>query len=117
MGLDVIGAGWGRTGTESLKAALELLGFGRCYHAFELIARTRHVPHWRALSRGEKPDYDDLFRGFRSAVDFPAARYYREFAAQYPAAKVVLSVRDPQEWYQSASKTILKGIPGPLRFA
>ena len=49
MGLEVIGAGWGRTGTESLKAALEMLGFGRCYHMFELLARTRHVRHWKAL--------------------------------------------------------------------
>jgi len=117
MALQVIGAGWGRTGTESLKAALEQLGFGRCYHAFELMARTRHVRHFRALSRGEQPDYDDLFRGFRSAVDFPVARYYRELAAHYPEAKVVLSVRDPAEWYASASKTILRGVPAPLRFA
>jgi hypothetical protein len=105
-GLRVIGAGWGRTGTESLKAALELLGFGRCYHAFEMIARARHVRHWKALARGEQPDYDDLFRGFQSAVDFPVARYYRELAARFPEAKVVLSVRDPAEWYGSASKTI-----------
>ena len=116
-GLKVIGAGWGRTGTESLKAALEMLGFGRCYHAIELISRTRHVPHWQALARGDRPDYGDLFRGFQSAVDFPVARYYRELAEQYPDAKVVLSVRDPAEWYGSASKTILRGIPGPLRFA
>ncbi len=116
-GLRVIGAGWGRTGTESLKAALEMLGFGRCYHAFEMIARARHVRHWKALARGEQPDYDDLFRGFQSAVDFPVARFYRELAARYPDAKIVLSVRDPAEWYGSASKTILRGVPGPLRFA
>jgi hypothetical protein len=115
-GLRVIGAGWGRTGTESLKAALEMLGFGRCYHAFEMMARMRHVRHWKALARGEQPDYDDLFRGFQSAVDFPVARFYRELAARYPEAKVVLSVRDPGEWYESASKTILRGIPGPMRF-
>jgi hypothetical protein len=115
MALEVIGAGWGRTGTESLKAALEMLGFGTCYHMFELLRRTRQVKHWEALARGERPDYDDLFRGFRSAVDFPAAKYYRELAAEYPNAKVVLSVRDPASWYESASKTILRGIPPPMR--
>lgn len=115
MALEVIGAGWGRTGTESLKAALEELGFGRCYHMFELIQRTRQTRHWVALSRGEEPDYDDLFRGFRSAVDFPAARHYRELAAHYPEAKVVLSTRDPEAWYASASKTILQGVPKPMR--
>lgn len=114
MALDVIGAGWGRTGTESLKEALEILGYGRCYHMFELLKRTRHVPRWEALSRGERPDYEDLFRGFRSGVDFPIAKYYRELAAEYPNAKVILSVREPSAWYRSASKTILRGVPRPM---
>lgn len=111
MGLEVIGAGWGRTGTESLKEALETLGFGSCYHMYELLRRTRHVPHWEALSRGERPDYEDLFRGFRSAVDFPAAMFYRELAEEYPDAKVILSVRDADAWYRSASSTIFRGTP------
>lgn len=111
MPLQVIGAGWGRTGTESLKAALEILGFGRCYHMFELLKRTRQVVHFEKLARGERPDYDDLFRGYRSAVDFPVALHYRELLAEYPDAKVILTVRDPDAWYASASKTILRDFP------
>jgi hypothetical protein len=117
MALEVIGAGWGRTGTESMKEALELLGFGRCYHMFELGKRTRQVPEWQKLFRGERPDYDELFRGFRSAVDFPACIFYQRFAEEYPDAKVVLTVRDPEAWWKSASSTILKGAPPGLRMA
>ena len=111
MALKVIGAGWGRTGTESLKKALEILGFGKCYHAFELIKDGKRIVYWEQLARGEKPDYDKLFEGYQSAVDFPAALYYKEFMAQYPNAKVILSYREAEDWYESASKTILKALP------
>src|SRR5262249_39753399 len=108
MSLKVIGAGWGRTGTESLKKALEILGFGKCYHAFELMKHTDHVVYWEQLARGEKPDYEKLFNGYQSSVDFPACMYYREFMQQYPDAKVLLSVRDADQWYHSAINTIFK---------
>ncbi|MFI5134742.1 MAG: sulfotransferase family protein [Chitinophagales bacterium] len=108
MSLKVIGAGWGRTGTESLKKALEILGFGKCYHAIELLKHTQHVVYWEQLQRGEKPDYEKLFDGYQSSVDFPACIYYKEFLAEYPDAKVILSVRDKDKWYESAMKTILK---------
>src|ERR1043165_4691710 len=114
MALKVIGAGWGRTGTESLKKALEMLGYDKCYHMFELIKDGKRVEYWEQLHRGEKPDYDKLFEGFQSCVDFPACMYYKEFMAQYPDAKVVLSYRDPESWWKSASNTILKPIPGAL---
>ncbi len=109
-GLKVIGAGFGRTGTESLKIALEQLGFGKCYHAFEILPE--HLPEWKKLQRGEVPDYGLLFKGFQSCTDFPAALYYKEFTKQYPNAKVVLTVRDPDKWFDSASKTIFRRIPG-----
>jgi hypothetical protein len=109
--LKVIGAGLGRTGTESLKMALEQLGFGACYHMFELMKHPEQLPEWEKLNRGETPDYDFLFRGYQATADFPAALYYREFMAQYPEAKVVLTVRDADKWYDSASKTILRKIP------
>lgn len=113
--LKVIGAGLGRTGTESLKKALELLGFGACYHMFELtMKRPEHLPEWEKLARGEKPDYERLFGGYQSTTDFPACIYYREFMAQYPQAKVVLTVRDADKWYDSAAKTIFRGVPAPL---
>lgn len=111
MALEVIGAGFGRTGTESLKEALEKLGFGRCDHMFELLKSTHRVEHLEALDRGEDVDFETLFDGFRSAVDFPYAMYYRELMAAYPDAKVVLSVRDADAWYDSAIKTIFRGLP------
>lgn len=111
MGLKVIGAGWGRTGTESLKKALEILGFGKCYHMFELIRNGDDVAFWEQLSKGKSPDYQKLFDGYQSAVDFPACLYYREFMIQYPDAKVILSYRDPEKWYASARKTIFKPLP------
>lgn len=111
MTLKVIGAGFGRTGTESLKAALEQLGFGPCDHMFELIKSTSRVRHLEALHRGEPCDFDALFDGFNAAVDFPFALYYRQLMAAYPDAKVVLTVRGAEAWYASASKTILRDVP------
>ena len=108
-GLKVIGAGFGRTGTESLKMALEQLGFGKCYHAFEILPE--HLPEWKKLQRGEVPDYTLLFKGYQSCTDFPAAVYYRELMKQYPNSKVILTTRDPQKWHDSASKTIFRKIP------
>jgi len=111
MGLKVIGAGWGRTGTESLKKALEILGFGKCYHMFELIRNGEDIIFWEELNKGNTPDYEKLFEGYQSAVDFPACLYYREFMVQYPEAKVILSYRDAEQWYASARKTIFRPLP------
>lgn len=113
--LKVIGAGLGRTGTESLKKALEILGFGACYHMFELtIKHPEHLPEWEKLIAGEKPNYEFLFDGYQSTADFPACMFYQEFMEQYPQAKVVLTVRDADKWYDSASKTIFKGVPASV---
>jgi hypothetical protein len=106
MPLQVIGAGLGRTGTLSLKAALEALGFGACYHMIELLTHPEQIPYWEAASRREPVDWDALFQGYRSAVDYPACRYYPELMEQYPEAKVVLTVRDPQRWWESVRETI-----------
>lgn len=112
--LKVVGAGLGRTGTESLKMALEQLGFGPCYHMFELLKNPAHLPEWQKLRRGEMPDYGLLFQNYQSCTDFPAAMFYREFMQRYPEAKVVLTVRDADKWYDSAAKTIFRGFPKPL---
>ncbi len=111
MSLEVIGAGFGRTGTESLKAALEILGYGRCDHMSELVKSTWRIEHLEALQRKEPANLEALFDGFRSAVDFPFAMYYRELMAAYPEAKVVLTVRDKDAWYDSARRTIFRGLP------
>ncbi|MGW4642872.1 sulfotransferase family protein [Sphaerisporangium sp. NPDC004334] len=104
----VIGAGFGRTGTLTLKTALERLGFGPCHHMTEVIGDSRQVRRWLAVSRGETPDWDSVFAGYRSCVDWPAAAYWRELAAHYPEAKIVLTVRDPARWLDSMRATILK---------
>jgi len=117
MALQVIGAGFGRTGTASLKAALETLGYGRCYHMFEFMEHPEHARYWDAASRDRPVAWDELFEGYRATVDWPGCTFYRELMAAYPDAKVVLSVRDPERWFESASKTIFtapRGGPGLL---
>lgn len=106
MPIQVIGAGLGRTGTLSLKAALEELGFGKCYHMVEVFGRMEDARVWDAAARGEPVDWDALFDGYRSTVDWPSCAFYRELMEKYPDAKVVLTVRDPEKWYESARNTI-----------
>ena len=110
MALKIVGAGFGRTGTLSLKSALERLGFGPCYHMFEVVERPAHIEMWHRLAHGGSMDWDLLFKDFQSAVDWPAARYWRELADYYPDAKVLLSVRDPEGWYKSVTDTIYRGL-------
>ena len=106
MGLEVIGAGFGRTGTMSLKLALEQLGFGPCYHMSEVFKNPRAPEYWAAAAEGKSVEWDVVFDGYRSAVDWPSADYWRELATHYPEAKVILTVRDPESWYRSTQDTI-----------
>ncbi len=119
MTLRVVGAGLGRTGTMSLKLALERLLGGPCYHMAEVFTHPQHVPLWTAAARGEMPDWPALFDGYRAAVDWPVAAFWPEVSAAFPDALVLLSVRDPQSWWESASQTIFPAIarqpPGPWR--
>ena len=106
MPIQIIGAGLGRTGTLSLKAALEELGFAKCYHMVELFKRKDDAGIWDAAVRGEPVDWDRLFAGYRATVDVPSCMFYRELMEKYPEAKVILTVRDPERWYDSARHTI-----------
>jgi hypothetical protein len=106
MPLEIIGPGFGRTGTNSLKLALEQLGFGPCHHMFEFRDHPEQVANWEAAARGERVDWDHVFRGYKSQVDWPGARYWRELAQHYKKAKVILSVRDPDSWFDSVQATI-----------
>jgi Sulfotransferase domain len=115
MALQVVGAGFGRTGTLSLKSALEMLGFGPCYHMMEVFPRPEHVAMWHRLAFHNSMDWDLIFRDFRATVDWPAARWWREIAAHFPAAKVLLSLRDPEAWYKSMSETIYQPMKWPPR--
>ncbi|MHB8463289.1 MAG: sulfotransferase family protein [Acidimicrobiales bacterium] len=111
MTLRIVGAGVGRTGTHSLKLALEQLLGGPCYHMLELFPRIEHVGLWHQAIRGEGADWDTLLAGFVAAVDWPAAAVWSDLAAANPDAIVLLSVRDsPEAWWASFSQTILPVI-------
>jgi Sulfotransferase domain len=104
MALEVIGAGFGRTGTTSLKAALEELGFDPCYK--DLFGHPEHVELWEAAARGTSVDWNELLGGYRVATDWPACLFYEELMQSYPDAKVILTLRDPNRWYESTYNTL-----------
>lgn len=106
MGLKVIGAGLGRTGTMSLKLALEALGFGPCYHMIEVFKNPAAPGLWEEVADGKPPQWETIFQGYDSTVDWPNATYYRELAEAYPDAKVILTERDPEDWFRSTQATI-----------
>ena len=110
MPLHVVGAGFGRTGTNSLKVALEMLGFGLCHHMFEVRDRPEQIRFWAAAARGERSDWDTVFQGFRASVDWPSAYFWRPIATHYPDAKVVLSVRPEADWLRSIHSTIYQSL-------
>ena len=121
MSLKVIGAGFGRTGTRSLKEALEMLGFAPCHHMMEVFTHPEQVPFWDRVALGEKFDWEELFAAYQSSCDWPSCTFYKELAAYYPTAKIILSLRDPKSWFKSVSNTIMPamkkagaGGPGPL---
>jgi hypothetical protein len=104
MTIEVIGAGLGRTGTTSLKAALEELGFHPCYE--DLFGHPEHVQLWEAAAQGKSVDWNELFGGYRVATDWPACLFYEELMHSYPDAKVILTLRDPNRWYESTYNTL-----------
>ena len=107
MELKIVGAGLGRTGTDSLRAALEQLTGGRCYHMFEVIENPETVSLWHAVGRGESDDFETLMRGYSASVDWPASAYWPELSAANPEAIVLLSSRASAEiWWGSFEKTI-----------
>ena len=105
MALKVIGAGYPRTGTSSLKLALEQLGFGPCHHMREIIMNPPSAAGWVQAADGH-PDWEAIFEGFQSCTDAPGCSFWRELADYYPEAKVLLSLRDPDEWFASTQATV-----------
>lgn len=103
--LQIIGSGFGRTGTVSLKVALEMLGFGPCYHMTEVFQNPAHVPLWQAAADGT-PDWPAIFGDYRAAIDWPAAAFWKELLAAYPDARVIHTERPADAWYASFSNTI-----------
>jgi hypothetical protein len=108
MALSVIGSGFGRTGTRSLKDALEQLGFAPCHHMEEVFQNPPQVAHWQAIVAGEPVHWEDVFTGYRAQVDWPGCHVWRELASAFPEAKVVHSMRPDDAWWSSFSHTIGK---------
>jgi hypothetical protein len=104
--LKLIGAGFGRTGTASLKEALERLGLAPCYHMYDVMRHPEHVPIWDQAALGEKVDFETLLGAWSATVDWPGCTFWRELMAISPDARVLLNVRDPDRWYESCRNTI-----------
>jgi Sulfotransferase domain len=113
MSLKVVGAGVGRTGTASLKLALEQVLHGRCHHMLDIINDHSQVPGWTDAIEGRDVDWRELLSGYVAQVDWPGASFWRELSAANPDALVVLSTRDPEDWYRSASNTIFNVFNNP----
>ncbi len=113
--MEIIGAGFGRTGTSSLKIALEQLGYAKCYHMTELLEHPEQVKYWQQLDAEGTTDFDSLFEGYRATVDFPGYRFYKQLHQAYPEAKVILSTRDFDAWYRSTANTIYQAGSGLLK--
>lgn len=116
--MKVIGAGFPRTGTSSMKAALEQLGFGPCHHMFEVYRHPEQIDRWVRAAASINPnsldpspvDWDWVLEGYDSAVDWPAGAFWRELADAYPDAKILLTTRDPERWYTSMQNTIFSNF-------
>jgi hypothetical protein len=109
--LKVVGAGVGRTGTHSLKDALEILLGGTCHHMIEVImVSPEQIPTWIAAIDGQQIDWDELMKPYTAQVDWPGASFWPELAAANPDALVILSTRDPDAWYTSCTNTIFAGM-------
>ena len=113
MSLRVVGAGLGRTGTHSLKLALEQLLGAPCYHMIEVFEHPEHIAWWQQAADGDMPDWDVVFEGYDAAVDWPVASFWREISEAYPDALILLSERDPDSWWKSANDTIFNFVKEP----
>jgi hypothetical protein len=111
--LRVVGAGLGRTGTLSLKLALEKLLGAPCYHMMEVFAHPEHIAAWHAAARGEPVDWRALMRGYAAAVDWPVGSFWPELADAFPDALILLSTRSAESWWASASATIFPASTRP----
>ncbi|WP_340107490.1 sulfotransferase family protein [Pikeienuella sp. HZG-20] len=108
MGLKIIGSGFGRTGTMSTKMALEHLGFGPCHHMIEVMRNPAQPAHWAALADGRDVDWEEVFAGYASQVDFPGAAVWPALSTAFPDARVIHTERPEEDWWSSYSTTIGK---------
>ncbi len=111
--MQIIGAGFGRTGTMSLAAALEQLGFDPCYHMLEVLKHPSHIKTWQAAADGQKINWKQFLGRYKAGLDYPLAAFYKELIEVFTEAKVILTVRDPEHWYESTRETIYRGAAFP----
>lgn len=116
MSIQVIGAGMARTGTMSLKFALEELGYNKCHHMMEVMKDSANLVYWNEMHNKRTTDFEAMLKGYQAIVDFPGSLYYKELIQQYPDAKVILSVRDAEKWYLSCRNTIYQVPKGFEKF-
>jgi len=108
--LQVIGAGFGRTGTHNLGLALEKVGLGPCYNFLEVTKSHHHTKFWNNAIDGKPVNWNFLFADYKSAVEWPAVAFLPELIQHFPKAKVILTLRDPESWFESAQATIFDGL-------
>jgi hypothetical protein len=113
--MKVIGAGFGRTGTMSQKAALERLGAGPCLHMIDVLREPSLAAPWQAAVAGGTVDWTAALDGWGSTIDWPACAYWEQHMEAFPDALVLLSVRDPEAWYRSCLTTIFEAKEMALR--
>lgn len=114
MAIKIIGAGFPRTGTTTLKECLEVLGYSKTYHMKELLVNPDMLPHWLQLEETGSMNWDELYDGYEATVDFPGYPWYKEHLKKYPDAKVILTVRSFDPWWTSAYSTIYQAGPQNL---
>lgn len=114
MSIKIIGAGFPRTGTNTLRESLQKLGFVKTYHMKELLVNPQNLHYWKALNKTGTTDWAALYNGYQATVDFPCYPWYKEHMQQYPDAKVILSTRPFEDWHASVFSTIWKAQQQPL---
>jgi hypothetical protein len=108
MALSVVGSGFGRTGTKSLKEALEILGVGPCHHMHDLFETPDTIAGWQRASRGESVEWEQMFDGYLSQIDWPGSHYWRELTEAFPESLVIHTIRPEDVWCRSFERTIGK---------
>jgi Sulfotransferase domain len=114
MSIKIIGAGLPRTGTNTLKDCLEKLGYHKTYHMKELLVHPENLHYWKTLQETGTTNWDELYKGYQATVDFPCYPWYKEHMKQYPDAKVILTTRPFDKWYDSVYSTIWQAGPQTL---
>lgn len=114
MAIKIIGAGFPRTGTNSLKRSLEMLGVSKAYHFKDLLLNPENLHYWQTLEATGSMEWDEIYDGYQASVDFPCYAWYKEHMVRYPDAKVILTVRPFEKWYASVKSTIWVAGPQTL---